>query len=200
MKAKEWVERLYPLHPTSQEFQAGVTELQAECTQILATRIKGIENRLTWMKPDKERWTNAFREAGVKWDAVVHGVALKRAEKCDEGQLIAPYPLFKGMLLWKMMSQVVEDIAASSYVRSESFEVLRGIAQQLGYQDIPVFRSLLAMGQELKLTADFSEMLQIYTELAELQRKHTVETLTMADMTRLGYLNNRWRQLNSYYR
>ena len=195
MKAKEWVKLLSDLTPGSDEYDKAVNDLYVECNQILALRIKGMENRPTWLKPDLSRWTNAFREAGVKWDAVVHGVAMIAKERNGENA-VAPFPLFKGMVLWTKLSHVVQDTAASSRDKSEVFDVLKKIATDLGYQDIPVFKVLLDLGQRMSINANLDEYLQITRELVSYREKASTGNLSMAEANRVLALRMSWSYLS----
>ena len=195
MKAKEWVKRLCDLSSESPEFESAVNELLEECNAILRVRAEAlVSKRPAWLRPDKARWANAFREANVKWDAVVHGVTI-RVKELNGPDTLAPFPLFKGMPLWMKLSQAVEDAAAGASDTSEAFIVLRDIAINLGYQDVPAFKIIIDQGRRVALRVNLNEYLQVSKELMQYREKMLSGHLNMTELNRLCALRMRWNYL-----
>lgn len=132
MKAKEWVAVLLPLMQDpvrSEEFLQQVELLAKECNELLIARLKGINFR--WRRNADERVVAAFREASVKWEAVVHAIQIKLGEP-------PTFPLMRGAVLLPHVTRLIESLDDKKLSPSEAreeYNFLMLMASRLGYRD-----------------------------------------------------------------
>ncbi len=178
MKSKDWIKKLVPLAQDAENNSApyleAVDELYKQCYEIVATRLSNI--RAT--KPayayggqvsnTDERRLAAYREGLVKWDAVTHGVSMALGGA-------APFPLFKGSLLLKDISQLqdrLENKKISIEKARAERNLLMNLVTGLNYQKDKVFTVLFEMIDAMLQNMTFENVIKAKDDILELLDLH----------------------------
>lgn len=189
MKAKEWVATLVPMardDNRADEYVNTVEALTSECLAIFKLRLKNIDQ--DWRRTADERMIAAFREAAVKWDAVVHHVQIELGTP-------APFPLMRGALLLPHLTSLLEDVnnkRINQQAARGMQRFLKVAADRLGWDRYLFLKALFDM-LELRLSIGATAQLQTYIDtLARYRtlrnRKDSGETLTPAECNMLSGL------------
>ena len=166
MKAKEWIAKLVPLARNdagAEEYQQLVQALTTECVEIFKVRLRNINT--DWRRTSDERMIAAFREASVKWDAVVHGVQV-------ELQGTPPFPLMRGALLLPHLTSLLEDIQNNRITHQSARAMQKFLvtaAERLGWNRFPYLHALFNM-LDARLQSGASAQIKGYVE--SMQRYH----------------------------
>lgn len=160
MKAKEWVATLVPMardDNRADEYVKTVEDLTSECLAIFKLRLKNIDT--DWRRTADERMIAAFREAAVKWDAVVHGVQI-------ELNTPAPFPLMRGALLLPHLTSLLEDVNNKRINQQAARGMQRFLliaADRLGWNRHLFLKALFDM-LELRLSIGATAQIQTYVD------------------------------------
>jgi len=193
MKAKEWIKALVLLAQAGEDgyeaFSDQVNALAVECQAIVNTRLATLKPAPARFSSrgdrseHEERRCAAYREGLVKWDAVVHGVALALGTQ-------PPFPLFRGALLVQDLSKVGDRLRLQAITKDQAMSevaALEAVIRGMGYHETPVFTSLLEMVHNQIHNLTLVSILELTDDLKEFQ--------TLATQGKLG--TARGQQLQS---
>ena len=200
MKAKDWVKHISQLQPDTPEYDAAAEACAKECRDIFQMRVKSIRGGgkgSHFREQTSDRLVFAYKEAGVKWDSVAHGLLLLKREK--EGPDAPPnWPFIKGMMLLNDIIEMLEKEGITEVQKAEFLSYHKMLAGRLGYLSETAFQVTFQAGAEQTANAVFQEILRVRGELTSMRLAAMMgHEFSMADIERAVALRQRLAVLTS---